>query len=54
MLIWSKVRTYRLTRGAGTVMIEMFRKGFYTSPCTTNNINYPPNWLNEMVEIGGF
>lgn len=42
MLIWYKVRTYPLTRAAGTVKIEMFRKGFYTSPCTTNNINNPP------------
>ena len=42
MLIWCKVKTYPLTRAAGTVKIEMFRKGLYTSP-TTSNINNPPS-----------
>lgn len=32
MLIWYKVRTYPLTRAAGTVKIEMFRKAFTPAP----------------------
>lgn len=38
----------------GTVKIDVFRKGFYTDPSTTNNKNNPPNWLNETVEMEGF
>ena len=54
MLIWCNVRTYPLMRGEGTVKIDVFRKGFYTDPSTTNNKNNPPNWLNETVEMEGF
>lgn len=38
----------------GTVKIDVFRKGFYTDPSTTNNKHNPPNWLNETVEMEGF
>lgn len=54
MLLWYDERMYPLMRAAGPVKIEMFRKDFYTSLSTTNNKNNLPNWLNEMVEVGGF